>query len=923
MAAAPVFLAKRRLQRGQEENHVLAFDVSKAFDIAPHGALALLLRHMGVPEELIRLFHTLSCGSLVRIVTAHGPTPSIRLHRGLQQGSAESAVLYLLLLEPLLRSLACKGRGDARHTVPPLVQAYCDDLLLIAHSLPQFLEHAAAIAQYLTDMGMSLNVSKCAYATTDRIPSIMVCLNPGNAAAPWVCLRVKGTVPYLCLRLDPRGIASMKEKHVLRCEALLGWCKNTLGPASVPHEVMAAVVGGIVRYAAPYLSDTAEAVVKLNAAIKAAALQFEIAQGPVQRGGAVWSWITTGGCSGYLPRLRRSGPGSTRAPPVSDSPDGVAGHASRHALAVRWVRSVPGALRVIRHARWQYVGGQSTLGDGDVALGLLMPSSVYSCVHVHLPEVQWAGRNWAFQSYTFKGRDVCLLSGPRTDAAVQSLTHPANDLVHARLPCPAPGQWPVQLQECHEDHLDVPHAGVGPNQLDHVWFTGLRDVFRPQLPCPLTHRLIHPVRRKKASKRTRQGTTGDVYVVGGYREEGWDPANPGQSMPFVPLAALLFLLGDVFEGYRQQDDPAPVPVLTPHAGGGINPLPRWVTHGRPAFSRACAAVRGCSEWAIVLVQPARPFPDPDECFVPEVVRMSNVPQDPHVAVTSLRDGGAVEQGYVVVYQPSCSTAVWGAEYTTALDAIKSVCGCDLAWRPHAVYQPKEVLSPELTASSAASLGKVTQSPHSDVAWLEPRWYCSVPVATKVTSSDASPQGDEATNVAVASHGSPTWTGAIHSTVPKAEIIAAAAYLLHTPPSACTVQVVDASIVGAHLRRAQEAPYRGIKGPTSHLGNQHALSWIVEGLRRLTRRVGGPQHWVVRQRSHLATVPLDAPDCAAARAMAPPVHLGLPKEHAILLVPGGDGELEPRVPSMQALQLVTEMEWRSLAARTRTHAYATG
>ena len=274
-AAAPVFLAQRRLHRGQEENHVLAFDVSKAFNTAPHGALALLLRPMGVPEELIRLFHTLSCGSLVRIVTAHGPTPSILLHRGLRHGSAESVVLYLILLEPLLRSLASKARGDTRHAVPPLVQAYCDDLLLIAHSLPQFLGYAAAIAQYLTDMGMSLNVGKCAYANTARIHSIMVCLYPGNAAGPWVCLRAKGTVPYLGLRVDPRGIATMKEKHVLRCEPLLGWCKNTLRPTSVPHEVMAAVVGGIVRYATLYLSDTAEAVVKLNAAIKAAALQFE------------------------------------------------------------------------------------------------------------------------------------------------------------------------------------------------------------------------------------------------------------------------------------------------------------------------------------------------------------------------------------------------------------------------------------------------------------------------------------------------------------------------------------------------------------------------------------------------------------------------------------------------------------------------
>ena len=190
------------------------------------------------------------------------------------------------------------------------------------------------------------------------------------------------------------------------------------------------------------------------------------------------------------------------------------------------------------------------------------------------------------------------------------------------------------------------------------------------------------------------------------------------------------------------------------------------------------------------------------------------------------------------------------------------------------------------------------------------------VATKVTSSDASPQGDDAKNLAMASRRIPTWTGAHYGTVPEAEIIGAAAYLLHTPLSACTVRVVDAFIIGAHLRRAQEALYRGIKGPTSHLVNQHALSWIVEGLRRLPRRVGGPNRWLVGQSSHLAAVPLEAPDSAAARAMAPPVHLVLPKEHAILLVPGDNGELESRVPSMQALQQVREMEWRSLAARTR-------
>ena len=42
-----------------------------------------------------------------------------------------------------------------------------------------------------------------------------------------------------------------------------------------PHEVMEGVVGGIVPYAVPYLSDIAEGVVRLNAAIKTSAVQFE------------------------------------------------------------------------------------------------------------------------------------------------------------------------------------------------------------------------------------------------------------------------------------------------------------------------------------------------------------------------------------------------------------------------------------------------------------------------------------------------------------------------------------------------------------------------------------------------------------------------------------------------------------------------
>ena len=89
------------------------------------------------------------------------------------------------------------------------------------------------------------------------------------------------------------------------------------------------------------------------------------------------------------------------------------------------------------------------------------------------------------------------------DVAVRSLTDAANAPLHAWLPCHESGHWAVQLRDCHEDHLHLPYTGVGPTQLDHVWFTGLPAVFQSRMPGPLTHRLLHPVCPQKASKRTR------------------------------------------------------------------------------------------------------------------------------------------------------------------------------------------------------------------------------------------------------------------------------------------------------------------------------------------------------------------------------------------------------------------------------------
>ena len=194
----------------------MSFDVSKAFDTAPHGALAYLLRHMGVPKSIIALFQRLSCESSVRIVTAHGLTEPVVLRRGLRQGSAESAVLFALLLEPMLRELDAKsgGGGGQGRTVRALVQAYCDDIPLFAHDLSQFTKLAELVATYLWHMGMGLNVKKCQYSTTTHHTSVWLRLRP-DLSHPWVSFYAASSVPYLTLSLLPLGGRTTRQPRPL------------------------------------------------------------------------------------------------------------------------------------------------------------------------------------------------------------------------------------------------------------------------------------------------------------------------------------------------------------------------------------------------------------------------------------------------------------------------------------------------------------------------------------------------------------------------------------------------------------------------------------------------------------------------------------------------------------------------------------
>ena len=178
----PLFIAQRQLQRGRPD-YVFSFDARKAFNTAPHGALHLILRHLSVPPEVIDFLLFLHTCARLRIVTAQGLTQPVDMLRGVQQGNPESPQLYALLLEPLLRAQGHRLRppGEAERG---LIQAYIDNLLVVAHALQHFVEGVEAVAAYVGMKGMELNPCKCAIATTEGVLGLQLRLCP-HLENPW------------------------------------------------------------------------------------------------------------------------------------------------------------------------------------------------------------------------------------------------------------------------------------------------------------------------------------------------------------------------------------------------------------------------------------------------------------------------------------------------------------------------------------------------------------------------------------------------------------------------------------------------------------------------------------------------------------------------------------------------------------------
>ena len=575
--------------------------------------------------------------------------------RGVRQGNPESPLLYALLLEPLLRAQGHRLRlpVEAERGV---IQAYIDDLLVVAQTLQHFVEGVEAVATYLGMMGMEVNPRKCAMATTEGLPGLHLRLYP-HLENTWHRVPAADSVLYLGLQLQPDRGFSLQRKHWLRLAAVHHWCLNTLAPPEVVQDVILAILGGLTQYVAPFIanySDTAHHLdhITVEVAKDRAQYAFDASRDGLQDD-------RTLGLTRVPTRCRQAAVALVGT---------LVHHCSTpvRAEVTKLFWEIAGAHRICPELHYP-VPEFATLARGDwvhripralvtLTVGLYNPIVCPRATHVKLQSP--SGNIVTLRTAKLRHRDTCRLTVPHTT--------PWHGQHWPHHPFPDNNdQWPMAVQEClnqcADGHVHYCRRKQEPiNQpgwrdaLVHLFHTtGTRD------PCL---RLVHPTRAKQEAHTGPRVTLDGLHLhVGSYsRQGGLSPSTRGAAYHWP--AALMYILHDVLAESEHREPKADVAWPEPLRPRPHAPTPVWLVTTDDQCARAAEEAQLQAEWVVVQVGDGQPRPSGHPrgtvlLVAPEVLH------DPHMAVHALEDQPE-GTAHLVVHQRG--GPAWLKEHVTAL-----------------------------------------------------------------------------------------------------------------------------------------------------------------------------------------------------------------------------------------------------------------
>ena len=172
-----------------EKVYMCFYDLQKAFDSIQYPVLLKRLYESGVNGKawrILRNWYT-SSNSMVRV---NGVLSSpFTLERGVLQGSILSPVLFLLIMDPLLKSLQSNDLGPLVGDTYAGGFIHADDISTISSSRTTLQEQINTVCTFAANNRLTLNPTKCE----------VVLISPSRLAttAPIATLEGSGLVPQL------------------------------------------------------------------------------------------------------------------------------------------------------------------------------------------------------------------------------------------------------------------------------------------------------------------------------------------------------------------------------------------------------------------------------------------------------------------------------------------------------------------------------------------------------------------------------------------------------------------------------------------------------------------------------------------------------------------------------------------------------
>jgi hypothetical protein len=180
-------------------------DLADAFNSVPHSVIRKALSDSGCPQAIINIILLCHEGSMASIVNSRCSN-LFELNSGVKQGCPLAAILFCLVMNPVLVALEASGDGcylsDSQSVA---CEAYMDDILLLSDSALGLSKLFASAEDLFLKLGLKINPQKCGIISCNAVsPTIQI----NGCMIPPIVKEEK--YPYLGMCFSSNGPPSAK-----------------------------------------------------------------------------------------------------------------------------------------------------------------------------------------------------------------------------------------------------------------------------------------------------------------------------------------------------------------------------------------------------------------------------------------------------------------------------------------------------------------------------------------------------------------------------------------------------------------------------------------------------------------------------------------------------------------------------------------